>query len=45
MGELKRYIIEMDKEWLTLIMEAKKLGLEKDEVRDFLRKKKLISNQ
>lgn len=45
LGELKSYIIEMDKEWLTLIIEAKKMGLEKEEVRDFLRRKKLLSNQ
>ncbi|WP_233713637.1 DNA-binding anti-repressor SinI [Lederbergia citri] len=41
MGEEKDYINEMDKEWLTLILEAKNLGFKKEEIRDFFRKKEI----
>ncbi|MBS4202286.1 anti-repressor SinI family protein [Bacillus sp. FJAT-49732] len=31
--------MELDKEWLTLILEAKKMGFDKDEIRDFFKEK------
>ncbi|MEH7342878.1 anti-repressor SinI family protein [Bacillus sp. JJ1532] len=36
--ETKVLIDKLDKEWIHLILEAKKLGVEKEEVRDFLQK-------
>ncbi|MBW8350138.1 anti-repressor SinI family protein [Bacillus sp. IITD106] len=41
LGEEKEYIIEMDQEWLTLILEAKNMGFKKEEIRDFFRTKEL----
>ncbi len=34
--EMKVTVREMDTEWLKLIIEAKKMGLKKEEIRDFL---------
>jgi antagonist of SinR len=33
---IERLIEEMDLEWMVLILEAKKLGISKETVRDFL---------
>ncbi|WP_313800449.1 anti-repressor SinI family protein [Cytobacillus sp.] len=33
---MKVTVREMDTEWLKLIIEAKKMGLKKEEIRDFL---------
>ncbi|WP_082677282.1 anti-repressor SinI family protein [Bacillus sp. FJAT-29937] len=36
--ETKAFIDRLDQEWIQLILEAKKLGVEKEEVREFLQK-------
>ncbi|MEQ2526703.1 DNA-binding anti-repressor SinI [Robertmurraya yapensis] len=37
--EVRTSIEGLDTEWLELIKEAKKLGIEKEEIREFLNKK------
>lgn len=39
MIEVRTSIEGLDMEWLELIKEAKKLGIEKEEIREFLNKK------
>ncbi|WP_347550159.1 anti-repressor SinI family protein [Pseudalkalibacillus hwajinpoensis] len=36
--------LELDQEWIILMMVARELGLQKDEVKDFLRKYKTQNN-
>ncbi|MFJ7745115.1 anti-repressor SinI family protein [Peribacillus sp. NPDC097295] len=35
---------EMDQEWMTLILEAKSLGLTKEEIRDYFAQESLKEN-
>lgn len=36
MVKTERFIEEMDREWLELMLEAKKIGIAKETVREFL---------
>ncbi|MCJ8008480.1 anti-repressor SinI family protein [Lederbergia wuyishanensis] len=39
MGKGKGYIIEMDRDWITLILEAKKMGIGKEDIKNFFKEK------
>lgn len=46
--ETKIVMDKLDNEWIQLILEAKRLGVEKEEVRDFLQSntlKELVGNK
>lgn len=42
---MKDYALDLDAEWFLLILEAKRLGIQKDEVRKFLRHKGKSDNE